>query len=128
MTDMKGTILLNYDANVRQVEEEEKMRFLHSLLEQMNVPVQEFWMGEDSLTVIQRIRLRNLLHVYNIKLVDDRDGHLEVYFENERIAEWNKCTYKIKKDLRELDPRKQLYLEMQVNCWSLFEETEQQEI
>jgi hypothetical protein len=124
---MKGTILLNYDANVKQVEEEERGRFLHSLLEQMNVPVQDFWMG-DSLSVTQKIKLRNLLHVYNISLVDDRDGRLEVYFENEKIAEWHKCTYKIKKDLQALDPRKQLYLEMQVDCWSLFEETEQQEI
>jgi len=121
---MKGTILLNYDANVKQVEEEEQMRFLYSLLESMGVPIQDFWMGENSLSVIQKIKLRNLLHLYNIKLVDDRDGHLEVYCENEKIAEWHKCTYKIKKDLQELDPRKQLYLEMSVDCFSVFDENE----
>ena len=32
---MKGTILLNYNENTHQVEEEEKSRFLKTLLEQM---------------------------------------------------------------------------------------------
>ena len=127
MTDMKGTILLNYDENVKQVEDEEKNRFLFGLLEQINIPIQEFWGGENSLSVIQKIKLRNLLNIYNIRVIDDRDGHLQVFFEEEMIGEWEKCTYKIKKDLQAADPRKQLYLEMQVNCWSLFEETEQQE-
>ena len=127
MTDMKGTILLNYDISVKQVEEEEQTRFLHDLLEQMNVPVQEFWTSENSLSINQKIKLRNLLHVFNIQLVDDRDGHLQVFFENQLIGEWKKCTYKIKKDLNSIDPRKQLYLEMQVDCWSLFEETVNQE-
>jgi hypothetical protein len=127
MTDMKGTILLNYDISVNQVEEEEKTRFLYDLLEQMNVPVQEFWTSENSLSINQKIKLRNLLHVYNIQLVDDHDGHLKVFFENQLIGEWKKCTYKIKKDLQAIDPRKQLYLEMYIDCWSLFEETMNQE-
>ena len=32
---MEGTILLNHNDNTRQVEEEEKSKFLYSLLEQM---------------------------------------------------------------------------------------------
>lgn len=121
---MKGTILLNYDANVKQIEQEEQMRFLYNLLEQIGVPVQDFWMGEE-LSVKQKIQLRNLLTVYNIKLIDDLDGNLKIFFENQLIAEWKKCTYKIKKDLSALDPRKQLYIEASVEFWSQFEETEQ---
>ena len=127
MTDMKGTILLNYDVSIKQVEDEEKNRFLFSLLEQMGAPIQEFWGGENSLSVIQKIKLRNLLNAYDIKVIDDHDGQLQIYVANQLVGEWKKCTYKIKKDLQEVDPRKQLYLEMQVDCWSLFEETEQQE-
>ena len=52
---------------------------------------------------------------------------MQMYVEHEKVAEWHKCTYKLKKDLRELDPRKQFYLEMEVNCWSLFEEAEEKE-
>lgn len=120
---MKGTILLNYDANVKQVETEEKNRFLRNLLEQMGVPIQEFWETEDELSVENKIRLRNTLVAYNIQLLDDQDGELQVYLDGNKIAQWNKCTYKIKKDLGQLDRKKQLYLEMNIDYYSMLEET-----
>lgn len=123
---MKATILLNHSENTRRVEDEEKTRFLRNILELMGVPIQEFWPSDEPLTVEQRIKLRNILATYSVQVIDDLDGHMQVYVENEKVAEWFKCTYKLKRDLRELDPRKQLYLEMEVNCWSLFEEAEQE--
>ena len=122
---MKGTILLNYNENTKQVEEEERYRFLRNLLEQMGLPIEEFWTTDGLLSVDQRIKLRGILTTYGIQVIDDLDGHMQIYVEGELTGEWHKCTYKLKKDLRELDPRKQLYLEMEVNCWSLFEEQEQ---
>lgn len=124
---MKGTLLLNYDENTKQIEEEEKTRFLRSLLEQMGVPINEFWTTDNLLSISQRIKLRGLLATYQIQVIDDLDGHMQVYVEDQLVGEWYKCTYKLKRDLRQLDPRKQLYLEMEVNCWSLFEEAEQQD-
>jgi len=123
---MKGTVLLNYDENTKQVEDEEKTQFLKDLLEQMGVPINEFWTTETSLSVNQKIKLRSVLATYGIQVVDDLDGHMQIYVDDQLVGEWNKCTYKLKRDLRQLDPRKRLYLEMQVNCWSLFEESEQQ--
>lgn len=122
--EMKGTILLNHDENVKQVEDEEKTRFLRSLLEQMGVPIQDFWTTDAALTIEQRIKLRNILGTYGIQIIDDLDGGMQMYVEGEKVAEWHKCTYKLKRDLRQLDPRKQLYMEMEINCWSLFEEQE----
>lgn len=122
---MKATILLSYNENVKQVEEEEKLRYLRSTLEMMGIPIEEFWATDGPLSVDQRIKLRGILSTYGIQVIDDLDGHMQVYFENELVAEWNKCTYKLKRDLREIDPKKQLYLEMEVNCWSQFEEQEQ---
>lgn len=119
---MKGTILLNYNENTRQVENEEKNRFLRELLEQMGVPINTFWSDEKSLSVEQRIKLRDLFINYSIQVIDDMDGHLAIYVEGELVGEWHKCTYKLKRDLSQIDPKKQLYLEMEVNCWSLFEE------
>lgn len=124
---MKGTILLNYPENIKQVEEEEKARFLHSLLEQMGVPIVEIWNNESPLSIEQKIKLRSLLATYSIQIIDDLDGFLQVYVEGEKVAEWQKCFYKIKRDLRQIDPRKQLYLEMEFSCWSLFEESEEQQ-
>jgi hypothetical protein len=121
---MKGVLLLNYDENTRVVEEEEKYRFLHSLLDQMGIPVNEFWSGDISLSIDQKIRLRGILATYNIQVIEDIDGHMQVYVENDLVGEWNKCNYKLKKDLRQLDPKKRLYLEMEIDYWSIFEEQE----
>jgi hypothetical protein len=125
---MKATILLNHDENTKKVEDEEKTRFLRNILEQMGMPVQEIWTTDAALSVDQRIKLRGILATYSVQVIDDLDGHMQVYVEDEKVAEWNKCTYKLKRDLRQIDPRKQLYLEMEVDCWSLFDESEQQEI
>lgn len=121
---MKGTLLLNYDENTKAVEEEERTRFLHSLLEQMGIPVNEFWTGEINLSVDQRIKLRNILATYLVQVIEDLDGHMQVYVENELVGEWYKCSYKLKKDLRQIDPKKRVYLEMEINYWSIFEEQE----
>ncbi len=122
---MKGTLLLNYDENTRLVEDEERHRFLYSLLEQIGLPVNEFWQGEINLSIDQKIKLRNILATYGIQVIEDIDGHMQVYAENELVGEWNKCNYKLKKDLRQLDPKKRLYLEMYIDYWSIFEEQEQ---
>jgi len=121
---MRATILLNFDENTRQVEEEEKRRFLHSLLEEMGVPL-DFWTSETALTIEQRMQLRKVLTTYGIQIIDNDD--LEIFVEGEKIASWSKPHYKLKKDLSQLDPKKRLYLEMACECWSLFEESGSQE-
>lgn len=121
---MKGTLLLNYDEDTKIVEDEEKNKFLYSLLEQIGIPVSEFWKGEISLSIDKRIRLRTILSTYNIQVIDDLDGNMQVYIDNEIVGEWNKCIYKLKKDLRQLDRKKRIYLEMQIDYWTIFEEQE----
>ena len=121
---MKGTILLNYDANVREESELERFRFLKDLLDQMGVPVLEFWNSDGLLSIDEKIKLRGIMSTYNIQVIDDLDGHMQVYVEDQLVGEWHKCNYRLKRDLRQLDPRKQLFIEMEVNCWSLFEKSE----
>lgn len=121
---MKATILLNYNESTQQVEEEEQLRFIKSLLEQMDVPIDEFWSTDSKLSVEQRIKLRGVLNTFGIQIIDDLDGHLQIYVDNDLIGEWHKCTYKLKRDLRQIDPKKQLYLEMEIDCWTLFDEQE----
>jgi hypothetical protein len=126
---MRATILLNHTENTKKVEDEEKTRFLRSILEESGLPIQEFWAEDGPLSIQQRMQLRGLLTTYGIQVIDDRDGRMQIWMAStdgdvQKVAEWFKCTYKLKRDLKELDPRKQLYLEMEVNCWSLFEESE----
>lgn len=131
---MKGTILLNYNEDTRQVEEEEKARFLKAFLEQCfeNVPevagqIGIIWNNDGTLEPAQKVKLRSLLTTYGLQVIDDLDGHLQIYLDNELVGEWFKCTYKLKKDLRVIDPRKRIYIEMEVNCWSAFDSQEEQE-
>ena len=129
---MQGTILLNQSENLHQVEDEEKSRFLRNLLDQMfentNVVEQiaEIW-ENDILLPFQKIKIRELLTTYSIQVIDDFDGSLKVFVEGELVGEWLKCKYKLKRDLSRLDRRKQLYLEMSVNCWTAFDAKEIQE-
>ncbi len=132
---MKGTILLNYNENTHKVEEEEKASFLREILMQcfqgdpdMSAQIESIWEENGTLSVTQKIKLRNILTAYNITVIDDLDGHLRVYLEDELMAEWFKCIYKLKKDLQVTDPNKRIYLEMLINCWSVFDssETEQE--
>lgn len=124
---MKSTILLNYNENTHKVEEEEKSRFLKSIIEQIEIPIGDFWIDDTPLSVENRIKLREILTTYNIQVIDDLDGHMKIYVDSELIGEWHKCTYKLKRDISQIDHRKQLYLEMEINCWSLFEEQLEQE-
>lgn len=123
---MKATILLNYNENTKKVEDEEKTRYLRNILEMMGMPIQEFWPNDEPLSVDQRMKMRGVLAKYGVQVIDDLDGHMEIYVEGEKVAEWLKSSYKLKRDLSERDPRKQLYLEMEVTCWSLFEEAEEE--
>jgi len=122
---MQGTILLNYNESVKQIEEEEKLSFLRNLLEQMGVPIDDFWTMGTKLSIDQKVKLRTILATYGIQVIDDLDGHMQIYVERELVGEWFKSTYKLKRDLRELDPKKQLYMEMTINFWTIFEEQEQ---
>jgi hypothetical protein len=131
---MKGTILLNYNENTHQVEEEEKARFLRALIEQIFdntevlTQVREIWTEDGLLSPEQKVKMRGIFTTYGIQVIDDRDGHMQVYVEGELVGEWHKCTYKLKRDIAQRDPKKKLYLEMEVNCWSVFDSQLEQEI
>ena len=87
----------------------------------MDVPIQEFWTTDSPLSIDQRIKLRDILTTYSIQVIDDLDGHMQVYVEQELIGEWFKSIYKLKRDLRQLDRKKQLYTELSIKYWTIFE-------
>jgi len=132
---MKGIILLNYNEDTRQVEDEEKARFLRDFLErcfdsspEVAEQIATIWGGECFLSAPQKVKLRNILTTYNINVIDDLDGNLKVQIENELVAEWFKPSYKLKKEPQVKDAAKRIFLEMEINCWSVFDspETEQE--
>jgi hypothetical protein len=124
---MKYKQLLNHTENTRKVEDEEKTKFLKYILEQMGVPVHEFWTSDEPLSIDQRIQLRGILSTYGIQVIDSLDGLFQIYVSGELVAEFYKPRYTLKRDLREIDPRKQPYVEMNIECWSLFEDAENEQ-
>ena len=125
---MIGTILLNYNENVRQVEEEEKSRFLKGFLEQcfedapeLAEQIASIWEVDGPLPAPQKIKLRSILTAHDIQVIDEQDGTLIIYIENQKVATFKKPTYKLKQDLSKLNRKERLYIEMTIECESLFE-------
>lgn len=118
---MQGTILLNYDENLKQVEQEEQSKFIKNLVEQMGVPPIDGW-DDSLLSPSIRKEIKKTLQDYNILVIDDNDGSISVYVDKELVGVWQKCTYKLKRDFSELDRKKQLFLEMEINYWTVFED------
>jgi hypothetical protein len=121
---MKSTVLLNTSENTKQIEEEEKTRFVRNILETMGLPIEEIWDEDNYLSIDNKIKLRSILTTYNIQIIDDSDGGLQIFCDGEVIGRWNKCEYILKKDLKQKDPSKKLYLEMKIANWSIFEDVE----
>jgi hypothetical protein len=119
---MEGIILLNAQENTKQVEEEEKNRFVKNILETLGVPsINDIW-GEGELTVDAKVKLRNLLSSFNINIIDDMDGGLKIYVDQDVVAEFKKPTYILKRDNNQIDPKKKNYLQMTISTWSAFDE------
>lgn len=120
---MTYTVLLDSNANTRECEDEERSKFIRSILESLSVDL-EFWPSDKTVfTTEERISLRGLLKELDLTIVENVDGSLEVYFERKQIGEWRKPNYVLKSDPKEPDPKKRLYLEMHVTFTSVFEES-----
>ena len=128
---MESVILLNSNENTRQVEEEEKTRFVQQVLNAIGLPLDDIWNEQNKMNADGRAKMRNLLSTYKLQIIDDAEGGLQIYATIEQpdknqqhslIAEWFKPRYVLKKDLHQIDPRKKLYLEMHCKYHSAFDE------
>lgn len=119
---MEQVILLNATENTRQVELEERERFVRAVLEAMELPLEGVWDENSVLSTEGKIKLRGILSAYKIEVIDNMGGEVKIYLEDQLVGEWKKCRYVLKKDLGQRDPRKRLYLEMHTQCSSVFDE------
>ena len=121
---MEGIILLNAHENTRQIEDEEKNRFVKTILETLGLPIDGIWDEQEQLSIEGKIKLRNILSSYGVNIIDDMEGGLQIFFEREVVARWEKPTYTLKKDHSQIDPTKKLFLQMAIKNWSIFEQNE----
>jgi len=106
---MKQVYLLNISSNKEEFEQEEKNKFLKTILEVLEFKTDSLF---EENTVENKIKIKNLLSKNNLKIADEDD--YIVFFENQEIARMKKPFYKIKKDLSELDRKNQVYIEVTV--------------
>jgi hypothetical protein len=119
---MRYTILLDRNEKTKDIEAQEQSRFVKTVLEALEVPID--WNPDEPLTVQSKIELRKSFNTHKINVIDDMDGGLKVFHNNDLIGEWYKCSYKLKEDISQIDPKKRLYLEMNIHFWMIFENTE----
>lgn len=117
---MKYQILLLRNEDRKAVEGQEQARFIKSVLEALEVPIE--FDPDVPLSVEDHQRLRHSFKEFNIHVINDVDGGVQITIGEDLIAEWYKSTYKLKQDVSERNPQDKLYLEMTVNFWTIFED------
>jgi len=111
------TVILVNRHEVREIEHEEKVKWLRSMLEQIGVPLDD-WPETPSMENLRN--MRSLFRQLQIDVINDSDDGLLVYFNNKLVAQWVRPTYKMIEDPNEKDQRYRFYYEMHLNCKDVF--------
>lgn len=120
MDAVERSIFLDRE-DTHQIEDEERNIFVKSILEELGVPLDEVW-PDISLTVEQKIKLRNLLAKLDIEIIDDGDRGCQIWHSETKLGEWFKPRFILRKDEGARTLAKQLYYEMVIKTWSVFDQ------
>ena len=83
----------------------------------------DYWDVFTPINVTIKVNLLKTLKQYDLKILDDDDGGIKMYLEEEQIAHWHKPTYVLKKDFTRKDPKERIYIEMCCQFESVFDQT-----
>lgn len=126
---MKYKVIANYKpGDINEAIEEEKLQFIIFVLESMGLDLEGCFpdpLNQKDITVEHRIKLKEILDKYNISILNNKDKTFDIYLEKDKIASWLKHWVELKKDFSEIDPRRRIYVEIHLECWSVFEEKEE---
>lgn len=87
------------------------------------MPIQDFWKEEDTfLSANQKIKLHDLLSKWNIQVISYNEGGMKIFNDQTLLGDWKSPICIVKKDNLSDNPRKQFYLEITFDHWSVFEE------
>ena len=129
VTKMQTSILIDRE-DIRKVESEEQYNFVQTILTKMQIPLDGCFPESNDVqdfTPEYKIALRAVLNKFDVLVIDDRDGGIKIYVEEELVAEWKKCRYELREDLSTVDPRKRIYAVMYIDYWTMFEDHESEE-
>lgn len=119
---MDKVVLINRE-DYNSFTDEAKYNFVKDVFANIGLPIEEC-LPEDykEQTVEQRIQLRELLKKFNVILSEHSKEMAEIIIDGQVVAKWNKPTCVLKEDHQTLDPKKKYYLEVKLDCYSIFDE------
>lgn len=118
-------IILVNRHEAREVEHEEKIKWLYSVLEQMGIPIDDWWPEESSMENIRKIKPK--LKKLGIDVIDDAQDGILIYLNDDLIAEWKQPWYKLVEDPKEKDIKLRFYYEMHLRTRCIFEDQQNTE-
>lgn len=119
---MERSIFIDRE-DAKTIEEEERNLFLRSVLEEIGIPIDDVW-PDISLTVEDKIKLRDLLAKLDIEIIYDGDRGYQVYNKNIKLGEWFKPRFLLREDIGARTLAKKLYYEMVIKTWTVFDQQE----
>ncbi|MFZ4795983.1 MAG: hypothetical protein ACOYMA_00720 [Bacteroidia bacterium] len=99
----------------------EKSRWVRNILSSIGLSTDNW---AENLTMNDIRKIKSELKSLNIDIIDDTDNGLEIYYDNNLIAEWRRPRYVLRENRLERDPQSRYYLEMHINSRSVFDENE----
>ena len=125
---MKRSILANRE-DVRNIEAELQYEFVAFVLESLGIPPEVLIEcfpegGYDEFDVIHKKRLREYLKKFDVEIVDDRDGGIKIYLDDDVVAEWKKAKFALRRDAKARTPAKKVYSEIFIDFWTIFDNEE----
>lgn len=125
---MKYSVIANYDPkSISEAIEEEKLQFLVFVLDSMGVELDGCFpdpLNPANITADHRSKLAELLNKFAISIIDNKDKTFDIFLEKDKIASWLKHWIELKKDFSEINPKRRIYVEIHLECWSIFEQKE----
>ena len=113
---MKKIVLANRYAYHETIKEE-KYLFLRDILFEMGLPNLNDIMPEsyEEQTIEQKISLRSLITKFGIYIRELSQDTMDIFFNGEEIAKFNKPFSILKEDPKEIDPSKKIYLYIELD-------------
>lgn len=103
--------------------DEAKYNFIKDVFTNIGLPIEEcIPENYKEQTVEQKIQLRELLKTFKVILSEDSKELAEIIIDGQVVAKWNKPFCILKQDYQTLDPKKKYYLEVKLDCYSIFDE------
>lgn len=118
---MKNSIYIDRE-DVKSTEEQEKFSWIINTISNIGIAEElEIPENVEDLSVEFRKNMRGLLQKFDIKIIDEHDGNVKIYVEDNLIGEWHKPQYILRTDLSAIEPSKKLFVEMVLDHWSVFD-------